>query len=39
MRHKYNPSLYVKKQSFDQNYGLVRKVAINTENTAVIAIS
>jgi len=31
--------LYVKKQSFDQNYGIVRKVAINTENTAVLVIS
>ena len=29
----------MKKQSFDQNYGITRKVGINLENTAVIAVS
>lgn len=38
MRHKYSPNLYVKKQSFDQNYGVVRKVGINTENTGVLVV-
>lgn len=39
LRHKYNPNLYVKKQSFDQNYGVTRKVGVNLENTAVIAVA
>lgn len=39
MRHKYNASLYLQKHSFDQKYGVVRKVAMNLENTAVIALS
>lgn len=39
IRHKYNPNIYMKKQSFDQNYGIVRKVAINLENTAILALS
>lgn len=38
MRHKYNPNLYVKKQSFDQNYGITKKLGINLENTAVVVV-
>lgn len=38
LRHKYNANLYMKKKSFDQNYGITRKVAINLENTAVIVV-
>lgn len=29
LRHKYNPNLFMRKQSFDQNYGITRKVGIN----------
>ncbi len=38
LRHKYNPNLYMRKQSFDHNYGITRKIGINLENTALIAI-
>jgi hypothetical protein len=39
MRHKYEPSNYLRKYCFDQNYGIVRKLALNIENTAVISAS
>jgi hypothetical protein len=39
MRHKYEPPNYLRKQCFDQNYGIVKKLAINIENTAVISAS
>ena len=39
MRHKYEPPNYLRKHCFDQNYGIVRKLAINIENTAVISTS
>lgn len=29
VRHKFNPSLYLKKLSFDQDYGVVRKIGMN----------
>lgn len=29
VRHKYDPNSYMKVQSFDHNYGIVRKVALN----------
>lgn len=39
MRHKYEPPNYLRKQCFDQNYGIVKKIGINIENTAVISAS
>jgi hypothetical protein len=39
LRHKYNPSIYLRKQSFDQNFGVVRKIAMNIENTALLSVS
>jgi len=39
MRHKYEPPNYLRKNCFDQNYGIVRKLAVNIENTAVISAS
>jgi len=39
IRHKYEPNMYMRKQSFDQNYGIVRKVNMNIENTGIVVIS
>lgn len=39
LRHKYDPRIYLRKYSFDQNTGVVKKVALNLENTAIISIS
>ena len=39
MRHKYEPPNYLRKYCFDQNYGVVRKIAVNIENTVVISTS
>jgi hypothetical protein len=39
LRHKYNPSIYLRKQSFDQNLGIVRKIAMNIENTSLLSVS
>jgi hypothetical protein len=39
LRHKYEPSNYLRKLCFDQNNGLVRKIAINIENTAIMSTS
>ena len=39
LRHKYEPSNYLRKHCFDQNYGIVRKMALNIETTAVMAAS
>jgi hypothetical protein len=39
MRHKYEPPNYLRKLCFEQNYGTVRKLALNVENTAVMSAS
>ena len=39
VRHKYDPNMFMKRQSFDHNYGIVRKVAMNIENTAIVVVS
>lgn len=39
MRHKYEPPNYLRKQCFDHNYGIVKKIAMNVENTAVMSAS
>jgi len=39
MRHKYEPVNYLRKFCFDQNYGVVKKLALNIENTAVMSTS
>lgn len=39
MRHRYEPPNFLRKYCFDQNYGIVKKLAINIENTAVISAS
>lgn len=39
LRHKYEPSNYLRKQCFDQNTGIVKKIAMNIENTAVLSTS
>lgn len=39
LRHKYEPSNYLRKQCFDQNTGIVKKIAMNIENTAVMSTS
>ena len=39
MRHKYEPANFLRKFCFDQNYGVVKKLAINIENTAFISAS
>jgi hypothetical protein len=39
LRHKYEPTNYLRKLCFDQNYGLVKKLAINIENTAIMSTS
>ena len=39
LRHKYEPSNLLRKYCFDQNYGIVKKMALNIENTAIISAS
>ena len=39
MRHKYEPNNYLRKLCFDQNIGIVRKLALNIDNTAVMSAS
>ncbi len=39
MRHKYEPPNYLRKACFDQNYGIVKKLALNIENTAIMSAS
>ena len=39
LRHKYDANLMMKKQSFDQNYGIVKKIAMNLEKTAILTLS
>jgi len=39
LRHRYEPPNFLRKHCFDQNYGIVKKVATNIENTAVISAS
>ncbi len=39
MRHRLNPERYLRKECFNQNYGVVRKFAINIENSTIISIS
>lgn len=39
LRHRYEPTNYLRKYSFDHNYGIVRKLALNIENTALISAS
>ena len=29
IRHKLNPNLFLKKLSYDQDYGIVKKIAMN----------
>ena len=39
IRHKLNPGMYLSRKCFDQDYGIVRKVGLNIENSAIISIS
>jgi hypothetical protein len=39
VRNKLNPVYYLRKVCFDQDYGVVRKVALNIENTALLSAS
>lgn len=39
IRNKHNPTYFLRKVCFDQDYGVVRKLAMNIENTALISAS
>lgn len=39
IRNKLNPTYYLKKICFDQDYGVVRKITMNLENTALLSAS
>ena len=39
VRSKLSSLSYLKKKCFDQDYGIVRKITINTENSALLSAS
>lgn len=39
IRNKLNPTYYLKKISFDQDYGVVKKLAMNIENSVLLTAS
>lgn len=39
IRNKLNPNNYLKKKCFDQDYGIVKKIAMNLENSALLSAS
>jgi hypothetical protein len=39
VRNKLNPTYYLRKICFDQDYGVVRKVGLNIDNTALLSAS
>ena len=39
LRSKLNPQNYLKKRCFDQDYGIVKKIAMNLENSALLSAS
>lgn len=39
IRNKLNPTFYLKKSCFDQDYGVVRKLSLNIENSVLLTCS
>ena len=39
VRSKLNPNNYLKKKCFDQDYGIVKKISTNVQNSALMSVS